>query len=397
MGPQPTEWKPAAVVWPKPGRATVRVPERLTELVPIAGSAVSVGRPVGEVASGEVPGAVLVDVVAPDLVAKATGGVGVGFRIAPGQGAAAGVVQVRVDAKGFTSAFGGDFLSRLRLARVAPCALASPMPQGCDVSLSPVAGSSVDAVNGIVSATVEVPPVRGATHGAAPEGEEFEAAYVLASSAEGYQATRLASTGSWQVGVGSGAFEYGVDIPTAGTTIGSAPSVRLQYSSGVVDGMTTADNTQAGEFGAGWELNGAFIDQIYETTGGGEFSNDESTPDQPPTFRITMNGMSSYLVDRTPSNGVVGPDFALRSDSRWNVKLIGGGTNGISSGRWWSVRTPDGSEFRFGYGEYLTVGAATSPTNSVLSAPVKCGSTWCTQAWRWMLDRAIDVKQAHHR
>ena len=70
-----------------------------------------------------------------------------------------------------------------------------------------------------------------------------------------FTATPLSATGSWQVGIGSGSFEYTQPLPIAPTAVGTTPSAELLYSSASVDGMTSADNSQAGEFGAGWQLN----------------------------------------------------------------------------------------------------------------------------------------------
>ncbi len=379
LGEQPPEWTRPKVVWPEPGLASVKVPEKRAEMTDIADTAVSLGRPMDDQA--DVPSAVVVDVLPPGVARKASG-VGVGLTIAAQAGSRGGKVNLAVDASGSGAAYGGGFLGRLRLARVETRALEATAVKDCMPNPVVLESSHVDMATGIVSADAEVPE---APVGASKEGALTEAGYVLLSGATGvggtFTATPLSATGSWQVGIGSGSFEYTQPLPIAPTAVGTTPSAELLYSSASVDGMTSADNSQAGEFGAGWQLNQASIDQIYDTASDGEFINSSA-----PVFRIMLNGQSSFLVDRTPG-GAVGPDFALRGDTRWNVHLEENpddSPNGDTAGRWWRVTTPEGSVYHFGSNRALTVAATYAPSEHQVF----------TNAWRQAIPYGAGTRTA---
>lgn len=65
------------------------------------------------------------------------------------------------------------------------------------------------------------------------------------SDAGDYRASSLSPSGAWNVSTGSGAFTYNLPIQLPKPPAGSAPSLSLSYNSQAVDGLTSADNTQA--------------------------------------------------------------------------------------------------------------------------------------------------------
>ncbi|MEZ5094664.1 MAG: hypothetical protein R2731_00095 [Nocardioides sp.] len=54
------------------------------------------------------------------------------------------------------------------------------------------------------------------------------------------------------MGDGSGEFSYSYPFSFPAPRGGSSPDLALSYSSGAVDGMTLAENTQASAAGLGW-------------------------------------------------------------------------------------------------------------------------------------------------
>lgn len=424
---EPPSWVEPTVVWPKPDKAKVKVPKSKGVKAAVGKSAVKIERPKKEkgkpvrAGGGEpvvmVPDAVTVD-VADAAAAEAAGGVGVVFTVAADAGSSGGELGVAIDASGFRDAFGEGLLSRLRVARIPVCVadavmVGAPIPDDCEVSTDVVDTVSVDSSTGLVSADVTVPdPVAGRAAAGDPVPGDPVAAYALmsvSSGAEGnFGATPLTVAGSWQVGVGSGSFTYSLPLPGAPTLIGDVPQVSLSYDSGSIDGMTAGDNAQAPVVGAGWSLNDAYIEQLYDGYSNAEGRSDFKYAGE--KYRIVFGGRASILVKDADLPGRQSGEtgFRLREDPRWRVYLTpdSGKPNEDGSadarGRTWRVVTPDGSTYMFGTNYVLTDGASRAATNSVLTIPVRgtdaaldeCGDgAYCEMAWRWMLDRVVDVKR----
>lgn len=321
-------------------------------------------------------------------------------------GGAVGVAVV-VDVSGFGPALGGNGLLRLGVARVVEC-VAGQVPGGPVESddaggggcgLVPVA-SVVDPGAETVSAVVPVGAL-GADGGT----------FVVVSGSGGaggtYSATPLTVAGTWQVGLGSGSFEYSYPLPSGPVVTGPSPELSLGYSSGAVDGLTSGDHAQVPGVGVGWSLSEAYIEHQFGPCAvpGHPWDGDDLCH-KGEFYRIVLNGHASDLVkdaDATagaPSGVSV---FRLRSDPNWRVEQrVGSFANGDHEKHFWRVMTPDGTRYEFGRG-YVDRPGGREFTDSVWTVPVfaryvgrPCYATpywdaWCDQAWRWNLDRVTDT------
>lgn len=114
--------------------------------------------------------------------------------------------------------------------------------------------SRADLLGGTQVATATAP---------APTEWAYGTVYDVAGGAGDFGATPLSVAGSWQVGAGSGEFAYSYPFEVPAAFDGTKPALSLGYSSGVVDGMTTAENGQASSAGLGWNLNVGAITRSY--------------------------------------------------------------------------------------------------------------------------------------
>jgi RHS repeat-associated protein len=218
------------------------------------------------------------------------------------------------------------------------------------------------------------------------------------SEAGTYRATPLGVSGDWQVGVGSGEFQWNADFALPEAPAGPTPTVSLGYSSGAVDGMVTSRNTQAGQAGLGWnDFANAFVERRYNSCrNDGQGTSDLCWKSDNAT--LSLNGRSAELV-RAPG-ATDPPQWRLRADPRWRVEQLRGAANGDNDGEHWRVTTPDGTRYLFGLGVHPGPNWATKSTWTVPvfgdDAGEACHTAatgdldWCDQAWRWNLDRVED-------
>lgn len=233
----------------------------------------------------------------------------------------------------------------------------------------------------------------------------------LSSSTTGagdFSATNLAQSQRWNVGVGTGEFSWAYPLPAAPASSGAAPSLAVGYSSGSVDAMTAAANSQPSEIGLGWSLTSAFIERSYRTCnadGTGWVITDLCWVNG--NAEISLNGVASRLL---PETSVVGNTrrWRLESDPDWVVTQFFAQAPPLGQPyslhdedyEYWTVQTPDGVRYTFGYGR--EPGTATE-TNAVQTVPVfgdhstdPCYSgspatSYCQQAYRWNLERVEDA------
>ena len=233
----------------------------------------------------------------------------------------------------------------------------------------------------------------------------------LSSSTTGagdFSATNLAQSQRWNVGVGTGEFSWSYPLPAAPASSGAAPSLAVGYSSGSVDAMTAAANSQPSEIGLGWSLTSAFIERSYRicnADGTGWTITDLCWVNG--NAEISLNGVASRLL---PETAVVGNTrrWRLESDPDWVVTQFFAQAPPLGQPyslhdedyEYWTVQTPDGVRYTFGYGR--EPGTATE-TNAVQTVPVfanhstdPCYSgnpsvSYCQQAYRWNLERVEDA------
>jgi RHS repeat-associated protein len=409
-----------AVELPVPAVAEVTLAER--------GEARQVGETPVSLAAGARPAvgdAVRVEVL--DGAAAVRAGVpGPLFRLSGADGArlddrTVQPVTVAVDYSGFVGQFGAGYGDRLAAVVLPVCAVADPVPAGCDRSGTVLESRNELAGDRLVVDVADLAglqteataaPVGAGTEAAVPDaGAGVVLALLAGPEGEGgsFEATPLSVSGDWEVGLGSGEFSWNYDVPLPAAPGGPTPEVNLAYSSGAVDGMVSSKNTQAGPSGLGWsDFADSFIERRYNSClDDGQTHADLCWVGF--NASISLNGQASELV---PEPGQPAGDpvrWRLKSDPRWRVerlKLADPSSpteqNGDADGEYWKVTTPDGTQYWFGLGYNPGGGWLTDSTWTVpvfgddVGEPCHTASTtdlnWCSQAWRWNLDRVVDPK-----
>jgi hypothetical protein len=311
---------------------------------------------------------------------QAMGGQGIAFQLTRTTAGGTPVpVQVTADYSGFAQAYGGNFASRLVLAQLPACAIATPQDPACTASPSYLPDSN-DPAAGTITATVDAAPQ-------AQQGQE--PVYVLMSAPSGhdgtYRATGLRQSQAWDVGLQAGDFTYSYPVPLPTPPVGTAPDLELDYDSASVDGMTSATNPQAGWAGIGWDLSAPYIQRIYTTcaaTGDDCWHSPDSSP-QHAEYQLSMGGESTGLVQ--DSSGT----WHAQDDDGWKIEDHTGGPNADRYGQYWMLIAPDGTSYRFGYDSDANwTEPVVSPS---VGQPCYNGRLQpCTRTWRWNLDTETD-------
>lgn len=400
--------KPAAAVkWPGAASAEVTLDggaaARTTGSAPVFRNAgnlpVSVAAEGGSAQARAAAVSAKVKVDTFDQARAADAGVtGLVLGVADAGGAAGRALDVRVDYREFAAAYGGDYGSRLRLVSLPECAATTPGKPECRVA-QPVETSN-DVQAGTVTAKVTLP-----ANGRSGTSRTLLAAIAAPSGAGGsFGATGLSPAGSWSAGGSSGDFTYSVPLRVPPPAVGVAPKVGLGYSSGTVDGRTSATNNQAAAPGDGWELSaGGFIERRYkacaEDLGGSQ--GDRKTGDlcwATDNAVLHLNGVSSELV-KDQKTGVWRP----KQDDGSKIERLTGAVNGDDDGEHWKVTGNDGTQYFLGLNRLPGWVAGKPETNSAFTVPVfgnntgePCakstfGESWCQQAYRWNLDYVLDT------
>ncbi|WP_144119155.1 RHS repeat-associated core domain-containing protein [Catellatospora sichuanensis] len=325
-------------------------------------------------------------------------------------------VTLTVDYAAFADAYGAGYADRLTIVELPDCAVSAAPPAGCavrgrslptrnDLQAKRLAVDVADlgvAAAGTRWAAERAPAVRGVTPAAGTPADLDSRSVTFAVSSDPggptgtFAASPLPRAGSWQVAPGSGAFTYAYPITVPAAGAGDAPAVSLNYSSGVVDGLTLAGNTQAGPAGLGWsDFANAYIERAYTPcyeaplhTADLCWKSDNAT--------ISLGGVTGPLIptnaDRT--------QWRVQSDPDWTITRQSGAMYTNTHGtQYWTVTGPDGTQYLFGYGHMPG-----RRTNSLLSVPVIADGSGepcrgagdvvgaCEQGWRWYLDRVVDPR-----
>ncbi|MFC9690588.1 RHS repeat domain-containing protein [Kribbella sp. NPDC056951] len=210
-----------------------------------------------------------------------------------------------------------------------------------------------------------------------------------------WSATDLAAAGAWSQGGSSGGFSYNYDLrlpPAAGPT----PSVGLSYSSAEHDGRTSGTNNQASMVGDGWSASPSFIERTYIACSDDKNGNqgDDPTGDRcwegdSPSLSVTLDGVSTSLVlDDTTKK------WKAADDVNWRVEHTGSrATASGATTEQWTITTTDGTKHHFGS---VATSRWTMPVfgNHSGETCYKAGDfkgSRCNQAYRWMLDKSVDV------
>ncbi|MEU3249919.1 polymorphic toxin-type HINT domain-containing protein [Streptomyces sp. NPDC006997] len=391
-GPRTPVERPRAA-WPKPGAATVEVPEGSSSVVRAKGLPLAVG-------GTRAPEAVRARVLGREA-AERVGADGPVFTLeATGENPAhaKSTVRARLDYSSFAEAFGGGYADRLRLVELPACALTTPVKAACR------AAEPVETVNDSERQTLTAAKVTLKASGATV----LAAVADDASMGGDYKATPLSPSAQWSTSLNTGdfAWSYGMRVPDVPG--GLLPSVGLSYSSGSVDGRTGNSNNQGSWAGDGFDLWPGFIERRYKSCDedGVEHADGGKPGDLCWAYDnafVSFNGKGGELVP-------TGTDtFRLRDDDGTKVqRLYGADTtargNGARDDEYWKVTTPDGVVYYFGYHRLPGWANGKETTDSVWTAPVfgddanePChaaafADSWCQQGWRWNLDYVVDPR-----
>ncbi|OKJ90884.1 hypothetical protein AMK31_00295 [Streptomyces sp. TSRI0107] len=353
-------------------------------------------------------------------------------------------VSVKLDYSRFESLYGADWASRLQLVQFPECYLATPDDEACQAYEE--LETSNDTASKSITATVD-PAADGTVTPAAAERDStfgsgvVQAAYRSSTSATpaaagdtavvgavdsgagnggSFKATPLASDGKWEVAGSSGAFvwEYPLIVPSP--PAGPAPRISFTYNSQTVDGRTAVSSPQASWIGEGWTYDPGYIERRYRTCKDDRKTLDSGTPNNTASKDktsdlcwvsynavLSLNGQTNELVRIATADSKPETEteyYRLQKDDGTRVEHRVGGTNGDNNGEYWVVTTVDGTKYVYGQHQ---VGGGHADTNSVSTVPVfgnhpdepchatafadsRCGAGK-RQAWRWGLDKVVDV------
>ncbi|MFJ7228179.1 RHS repeat-associated core domain-containing protein [Streptomyces tendae] len=350
-------------------------------------------------------------------------------------------VAVKLDYSEFKNLYGADWASRLRFVQFPECYLVTPDDEACqqyveletanDTGSESITATVDTAADGTVTQASAAAPAprtgasvaraayRTSTSVAATGDTAVVGAIDSGSGAGGsFKATPLASNGKWEAGGSSGAFTWTYPLVVPPAPAGPAPKVVFAYNSQSVDGRTAVSSPQASWIGEGWDYDPGHIERRYrnceddrKTLDAGTPNNTASKDKTPDLCWVSYNAVMSLAGSTTELVRVAGSDpeaateiYRPMRDDGTRVEHRVGGANGDNNGEYWVVTTPDGTKYHFGLNK---VGGGHADTDSVSTVPVfgnhpgepchaaayadsRCGAGK-QQAWRWGLDKVVDV------
>ncbi|MEV1023023.1 polymorphic toxin-type HINT domain-containing protein [Streptomyces sp. NPDC050264] len=393
--------------WPTAGTATLTLPASQTKtgskpaLAPVQGQPVKIGAAPGKTgAKAAVPQAAPSAVTSQVLDRKDTERAGVtGLLVAltpktAKDTDAAGKVAVSVDYGDFKDAFGGSYASRMHLVRLPACAVSTPDKKSCRTQ------TAIPSTNSTTDSTVTAEAVT--LSATAPT---VLAAVAEASGDKGdYKATKLSPSATWSTNLNTGDFSWSYPLSTPDVPGGLGPDLKLDYSSGSIDGRTSNTNNQSSWVGDGFDLDPGFIERRYKPCADdGEENADGNKPgdmcwDSDNAY-LTFNGRGGELVPTSDAD-----TFKLKKDDGTRIARLKltDTANGDDDGEYWRLTTPDGTRYYFGRNRVSGWSTGDDDTNSTWNVPVygnnsgePChaatfADSWCQQAWRWNLDAVVD-------
>ncbi len=351
-------------------------------------------------------------------------------------------IKVQLDYSKFENLYGADWSSRLRLVQFPECYLTTPLEEACQAytELETVNDAGTDSITATVDTAADGTTTPASfTGGTASSGPAMmQASYTTATpTAAGgdkavvgavdsgagnggsFKATPLASSGKWSAGGSSGAFTWSYPLVIPPAPAGPAPNVSFNYSSQTVDGKTSVSSPQASWIGEGWDYDPGHIERRYrsckddaKTLKAGVPNNTAKADKTSDLCWVSYNavmslgGKTTELVrdDASTTDAETGTEtYRSQSDDGSRIQRRTGGTNGDNNGEYWVVTTTDGTQYYFGQNK---VDGGHANTDSVSTVPVfgnhrgepcyqetfansRCGTS--KQAWRWGLDKVVDV------
>ncbi|MFD8049576.1 polymorphic toxin-type HINT domain-containing protein [Streptomyces chartreusis] len=383
-------------------------------------------------------------VTIPDRTLSASQGVAGALLTVQAPDSGAVPVNVELDYSKFESLYGADWASRLRFVQFPECYLTAPEDEACqayeelETSNDPGSKSitaTVDpAADGTVTpAAAESAPASGSgavqaayrtstnvTPVAAGDTAVIGAVDSGAGGGGTFKATPLASDGKWGAGAASGAFTWSYPLNVPPAPAGPTPKVSFEYSSQTVDGRTAVSSPQASWIGEGWSYDVGYIERRYRSCKDDRKALDSGTPNNTAkkdktsdlcwvsyNAVMSLNGKTTELVRDAAAGSNPEKDtevYRPQQDDGTRIEHKVGGSNDDNNGEYWLVTTPDGTKYYYGQNK---VDGGHADTNSVSTVPVfgnhptepchadgfadsRCG-TGKQQAWRWGLDKVVDV------
>ncbi|MGO1056095.1 RHS repeat domain-containing protein [Crossiella sp. CA198] len=210
----------------------------------------------------------------------------------------------------------------------------------------------------------------------------------------GYGATPLEQSGKWEVSGQGGDFSWSYPLRVPPSP-GGQPSLALSYSSGAVDGLTSASNNQASWVGDGWNLWSGAVERVY----GGCQTDLPGRPEDNPgdlcwksdNAVLSLNGMNTMLI-RDDQTGVWRPkhDNGSRVERIFNNQH----KNGARDGEHWRITTTDGTQYWFGVrtdsAATWTVPVVGDDAGEPCHRPNDYPGSACEQGYRWNLDKVVN-------
>ncbi|WP_369169735.1 polymorphic toxin-type HINT domain-containing protein [Streptomyces sp. R28] len=355
-------------------------------------------------------------------------------------------ISVKLDYAKFKNLYGADWASRLRFVQFPECYLTTPDVEACQVyeelettndtkaqSITATVDTAADGTVTPASATTtdsDGPSVAQAAYRtsatpATPAAATGDAAVIGAVDSGGgaggtFKATPLVSNGKWEAGGSSGAFTWSYPLTVPAAPAGPAPTISFNYNSQTVDGRVAVSSPQSSWIGEGWDYDPGHIERRYRTCQDDRKALKSGTPNNTAkkdktsdlcwvsyNAVMSLGGRSVELVRDAPTGSNPETDTEIyrpQSDDGTRVERRTGGANGDNNGEYWMVTTRDGTKYYFGLNQ---VGGGHADTSSVSTVPVfgnhpgepchatsfadsRCGAGK-KQAWRWGLDKVVDV------
>ncbi|MFE1547783.1 RHS repeat domain-containing protein [Streptomyces sp. NPDC058718] len=333
-------------------------------------------------------------------------------------------VDVRLDYSAFKNLYGADWASRLKFVQFPDCYLSTPELEECQAYTDLATENDTDSETATATidaaASAEAPAAGGVSTqlmstavAADPAGDKAAIGVVDSGDGAGgtFKASPLAASGKWATTGASGAFTWSYPIAVPIAPAGPTPKISLDYNSQTVDGRTAVTSPQASWIGEGWNYEPGHIERRYRSCqddtkdmAAGKPNNVGSDNKTSDLCWVSYNAVMSLNGQTTELVRVDADTYRPATDDGTRIELKTGGTNGDDNGEYWVVTTVDGTAYHFGLNK---VGTGHADTNSVSTVPVfgnhpgepchatafadsRCGAGK-QQAWRWGLDRVVDV------
>ncbi|MFJ7078205.1 polymorphic toxin-type HINT domain-containing protein [Streptomyces sp. NPDC098781] len=352
-------------------------------------------------------------------------------------------ISVKLDYTKFKNLYGADWASRLRFVQFPECYLTTPDVEACqeyeeletanDTKTRSITATVDTAADGAVTPASTTttdsdrPSIAQAAYrtSATPVAATGDAAVIGAVDSGGgaggtFKATPLTTSGKWEAGGSAGAFSWSYPLLVPAAPAGPAPTISLNYNSQTVDGRVAVSSPQSSWVGEGWDYDPGHIERRYRTCQDDRKALKSGTPNNTAkkdktsdlcwvsyNAVMSLGGRSVELVRDAPTGSNPETDTEIyrpQSDDGTRVERRTGGTNGDNNGEYWIVTQKDGTKYYFGIDQ---VGGGHAGTDSVSTVPVfgnhpsepchatafadsRCGAGK-KQAWRWGLDKVVDV------